>query len=211
MRLVIFDCDGVLVDSEPLANKVLNQHLQAIGLDLSLAESTAMFTGLSMRSSIDVIQAHIRQSVPADFVSDLRRDTAAAFRSDLQPVPGIAAVLAELQHPYCVSSSGIHEKIRNSLELTGLRAFFPEQRIFSAEDVARGKPAPDLFLYSARSLGFHPADCVVIEDSRPGVLAARAAGMRVLGYAQRTPSRVLAAAGATVFTEMAGLVSLLSD
>jgi len=209
VALVIFDCDGVLVDSEPLANEVLNQHLQAIGLDLPLVESTRLFTGLSMRSSVAIIEERIGRSLPASFVGDLREATALSFRHALQPVPGIAEALVQLQQPFCLASSGIHSKIRSSLELTGLRHFFPDQRIFSAEDVSHGKPAPDLFLYCARSLGFAAEDCVVVEDSRPGVLAARAAGMRVLGFAQRTPSRVLAAAGATVFTQMAELEALL--
>jgi len=211
VALVIFDCDGVLVDSEPLANMVLNQHLQAIGLDLPLAESTRLFTGLSMRSSIAIIEERIGRTLPARFVDELREATAVAFRQGLQPVPGIVETLGRLRQPFCVASSGIHSKIRSSLELTGLRRFFPDQRIFSAEDVSHGKPAPDLFLHSARSLGFAAEDCVVVEDSRPGVLAARAAGMRVLGFAQRTPSRVLAAAGATVFRQMAELEALLVD
>ena len=211
MALIIFDCDGVLVDSEPLANRVLNEHLRAVGLDLALDESTALFTGLSMNSSVALIEARLGRRLPERFVPDLRAATEHAFRGSLQPVSGIASVLERLRSPSCVASSGIHSKIRRSLELTGLRRFFPDGRIFSAEDVSRGKPAPDLLLHGASRLGFAPADCIVVEDSRPGVLAARAAGMRVFGYAERTPSRVLAAAGATVFTEMAELEALLPD
>ncbi|MGD8976370.1 MAG: HAD family phosphatase [Gammaproteobacteria bacterium] len=209
MALVIFDCDGVLVDSEPLANAVLNQHLCDAGLEISLEESTRLFTGLSMTSCIALIEARLGRPVGDRFVSDLRAATDAAFRRALKPVSGVSAVLGRLGQPFCVASSGIHTKIRRSLDLTGLRGFFPESRIFSAEDVDRGKPAPDLFLHCAERLGSAPGDCVVVEDSRPGVLAARAAGMRVLGYAERTPPRVLAAAGATVFTRMAELDSLL--
>jgi HAD superfamily hydrolase (TIGR01509 family) len=211
MALVIFDCDGVLVDSEPLANAVLNDHLRAVGLDMPLEESTRLFTGLSMKSSVALIEARLGRTVPERFVDDLRAATETAFRRALQPVPGITAVLEDLRLPFCVASSGIHAKIRRSLQLTGLRRFFPDTGIFSAEDVEQGKPAPDLFLLCARRLGFDPGDCVVIEDSLPGVMAARAAGMTVLGYAERTPPRVLAAAGATVFTQMAELDSLLPD
>ena len=208
--LIIFDCDGVLVDSEPLANAVLHAELARLGDALSLAESTALFTGLSLPSCTEIIRRRLGRPPPADFLPRLRSGVAAAFRRDLAPVAGVEAVLQGLDRPYCVASSGSHEKIRFSLGLTGLEHFFPPDRIFSADDVVRGKPAPDLFLHAAGAMGFHPGNCVVVEDSRPGVTAARAAGMAVLAFAGRGEPQSLREAGAeVVFTSMDELPALL--
>lgn len=207
--LVIFDCDGVLVDSEPLANRVLNRHLAAVGLPLSLEESAERFTGRSMASCVAMIEETLGSSLPADFLAAVREDTRIAFEGRLAAVPGVRDILEGLAGPYCVASSGSHDKIRHSLRLTALAGFFGESRIFSAEDVALGKPAPDLFLLAAARCGIEPGQCVVVEDSRPGVEAAVAAGMRVLGFAARTRPRNLEAAGATVFNRMDQLPALL--
>jgi HAD superfamily hydrolase (TIGR01509 family) len=210
-NLLIFDCDGVLVDSEPLANRVLNEALAELGLQISLQESTDRFTGLSMPSCIGLAEKMLGKKLPPNFVSELERRTEQVFRQSLRPVAGIADLLEIVQAPVCVASSGSHAKIRNSLELTGLRPWFPEAAIFSAEDVTRGKPAPDLFLFAASRSGFPTERCVVIEDSVPGVRAGIAAGMRVFGYGERTSPRQLGAAGATVFTRMHELADLLAD
>jgi HAD superfamily hydrolase (TIGR01509 family) len=207
--LVIFDCDGVVVDSEPLANRVLHARLTALGLTLSLDESARRFTGRSMASCVTIIEAMIGGPVPPDFVAGVRRETRTAFEAGLEAVPGIVAVLQALAFPSCLASSGSHEKIRRSLRLTGTDRYFDDRRIFSAEDVREGKPAPDLFLHAASSCGVPPEDCVVVEDSVPGVEAAVVAGMRALGFAARTPPRALAAAGATIFIEMEQLPGLL--
>lgn len=209
--LLIFDCDGVLVDSEPLANQVLHEHIRELGVAISLEESTHRFTGLSMGACVGVIEEMLGGSVPDNFVSRLRSHTARVFVERLRPVTGIETALAALDGPLCVASSGSHAKIRLSLQLTGLRRWFPENAIFSAEDVGRGKPAPDLFLHAAEAMGVTPCQCAVVEDSVPGVKAAGAAGMHVFGYAERTPSRALEAAGATVFTRMEELAGLLGS
>ena len=209
-RLVIFDCDGVLVDSEPLANAVLHAELARAGLGLSLEESTSLFTGLSLASCLAVIEARLGGPPPEDFLPRLRAGVVERFRKELAPVPGVADVLRGLDAPRCVASSGSHEKIRFSLSLTGLDGWFGDDDIFSADDVARGKPAPDLFLHAAARKGREPGHCVVVEDSVPGVQAARAAGMRVLGFAARSEAAALAAAGAdAVFGDMRELPSLL--
>ena len=180
--LVIFDCDGVLVDSEPLSNRALSEALREIGLPLSVEQTTAAFKGRSWRS----VEAHVAEllgggvppSLHPDYVA--RRD--AAFRAGLRAVPGVEAALDALDGtPACVASSGDHNKMRLTLGMTGLLERF-EGRIFSATEVEHGKPAPDLFLHAARSMGVAPRDCVVVEDSPVGVEAARAAGMRVLGF-----------------------------
>lgn len=209
-RLVIFDCDGVLVDSEPLANAVLHAELQRLGDALSLEESAALFTGLSLSSCLEIVEERLGCSPPPDFLPRLRAGVVDAFRRELAPVAGIELVLRGLDHPFCVASSGSHEKIRFSLGLTGLHAYFDSRRIFSAEDVARGKPAPDLFLHAAAAMGFAPGRCVVVEDSLPGVRAARAAGMTVLGFGGGTGAGALRQAGAdAVFSRMDALPSLL--
>ena len=207
--LVIFDCDGVVVDSEPLANRVLNARLEALGLPLSLEESAARFTGRSMAGCVALVERLLGRPVPENFVADLRRETRAAFERGLEPVPGIVAVLERLPLPFCLASSGSHEKIRHSLRLTGTDRYFGQDRIFSAEDVARGKPAPDLFLHAASRCGVRPGACTGVEDSVPGVEAAVGAGMRVLGFAARTPPRTLEVAGATIFSKMDQLPGLL--
>jgi HAD superfamily hydrolase (TIGR01509 family) len=209
-RLVIFDCDGVLVDSEPLANAVLHAELRRLGVELTLAESTALFTGLSLRSCLAIIEDRLGGPPPREFMPRLRAGVIESFRRDLRAVPGVGDVLMALKPPRCVASSGSHEKIRFSLGLTGLDGFFDDARIFSADDVARGKPAPDLFLHAAHRMGAEPAACVVIEDSDPGVEAARAAGMRVLGFAARSDAAALTAAGAErAFHDMRELPSLI--
>jgi HAD superfamily hydrolase (TIGR01509 family) len=208
--LLIFDCDGVLVDSEPVANRVLHEQLRGLGLDIDLEESTRTFTGLSMASCVALVERMLGGRIPDGFVSELRRRTTEAFDGELQPVRGIEQLLSVAPAPYCVASSSTHARIRSSLGATGLLTWFRDDAIFSAEDVARGKPAPDLFLHAAARLGHLPASCTVIEDSVPGVTAARAAGMRVYGYAERTPPRLLEAAGATVVTCMMELARILA-
>jgi len=209
-RLVIFDCDGVLVDSEPLANAVLHAELLRLGLELSLEKSTELFTGRSLRSCLRIIESRLGASPPPDFMPRLRAGVVDAFMRHLQAVPGVESVIRGLAAERCVASSGSHEKIRFSLGLTGLDVLFDDSRIFSADDVAEGKPAPDLFLHAAARLGFAPEACVVIEDSAPGVQAGRAAGMRVLGFAARTDAAALEAAGAHgVFSDMRELSSLV--
>jgi len=208
-RLLIFDCDGVLVDSEPLANRVLNEALNDLGLSIGLDESAARFTGLSLASCAQLVERMLGAPLPQSFLPDLEQRTAEVFERCLRPVRGVADLLSAISLPRCVASSGSHRKIRNSLRIAGLARWFPDGAIFSADDVSRGKPAPDLFLLAACRRGCAPERCVVVEDSVPGVTAALAAGMTVYGYAERTSPRKLRAAGATVFTRMHELADLL--
>lgn len=208
--LVIFDCDGVLVDSEPVANRVFTESLRAIGLEIGHDEAGATFIGLSMARCVEIIEERLGRPVPEGFVNRLQARTYAAFRAGLQPVKGVERALERIDLPVCVASSGEHEKMRLTLGLTGLLARF-EGRLFSATEVERGKPHPDLFLLAARSLGARPARCVVVEDSAPGVLAARVAGMTALGYAGGSDGKPLAAAGARLFHAMEELPDLLAE
>jgi len=205
--LVIFDCDGVLVDSEPLANRVFAALLTEEGLSTTYEQSVERYMGLPMDAAVALVEADLGRPVRPDLLDVYHERIFAAFDDGLRAVPGIAAALDALTTASCVASSGEHRKIRRSLALTGLLDRF-EGRIFSATDVPRGKPFPDLFLHAAATLGADPARCTVVEDSPAGVAAGRAAGMRVLGYAAMTPADRLADAHAT-FVDMAALPGLL--
>ena len=196
--LVIFDNDGVLVDSEPLANQLLADYLTELGFPTTLEESYRDFMGAAAHTVHDVVAARFDGAVlPAGFDEDFHALVFATFRERLTAVPGAAELLKRVQEsgvPYCVASSASHEWIRTALTKTGLSGFFTEEQLFSAQDVGRGKPAPDLFLHAARTMGVPPERCAVLEDSPFGVQAARAAGMDVYGYTALTPGARLAAA-----------------
>ncbi len=207
--LVIFDCDGVLVDSEPIANRVFTQAIQELGLAMTYEEVCDEFIGLMMRSCIERLEQRLGRPVPDGFIDSVQERTYTAFReAPLQAVAGVVDVLDSLSGPRCVASSGRLEKIRLTLGLTGLGDAF-DGNLFSAQQVPRGKPFPDLFLFAANQMNADPPRCCVVEDSTPGVEAARAAGMTVFGYAGRGNRGELRRAGATVFTTMAELPELL--
>ncbi|HEY2793950.1 MAG TPA: HAD family hydrolase, partial [Micromonosporaceae bacterium] len=181
IELIIFDCDGILVDSEPLALRVNAGMLAELGWHLSDDEIIDRFVGRSMTSNVAVVEAHLGRTVPADWVQRFHAEISAAHERELIAVAGIAEALEEIAGwdvQICVASSGIPDRVRHSLELCGLDPYFGD-RIFSATQVAHGKPAPDLFLFAASSLGVAPSSAVVVEDSQYGVEAARAADMHV--------------------------------
>lgn len=210
---VIFDCDGVLVDSERLMNREFSAMLHEIGLPYSPEQTTRTFMGRSMKSCMQIVEAELGRPAPDDFLQVLDRRAYAAFERDLQAVEGVVAVLDALQRtgtPYAVASSGSHEKMRKTLGITGLLPRL-EGRITSATEVAHGKPAPDVFLLAAKRLSVSAGACVVIEDSLLGIEAARAAGMQVIGYAAMVGAADMAAAGAThVAATMAAVLELLA-
>ena len=214
--LVIFDCDGVLVDSEPLSNTVFSRALKREGLDWSVEETMGRLMGRSMKSCIEIVEGLLARQLPEDFVHQLQGDTFRIFRdAPLQAVPGIVGALDALEAAgveTCVASSGGFDKMEVSLSVTGLWPRF-EGRIFSASQVARGKPYPDLFLHAAISMNVQPFDCVVVEDSVPGVEAARAAGMRVFAYAAapHADRDGLGAAGGFLFDDMRQLPDLVRE
>jgi HAD superfamily hydrolase (TIGR01509 family) len=203
-QMVIFDCDGVLVDSELIANRVFLHHLQNLGLELHLEDLFERFVGRSMAYCLQDIERILGRSLPENFLSELDRDTFAAFDTELRAVEGVVDLLDRLDHiglSYCVASSGSHGKMDKTLGLTGLLPRL-RGRIFSASEVARAKPYPDIYLHAAQRMQRAPEECVVIEDSPTGVRAGVAAGMTVFGYAGHTPAAKLAAAGAKVFRHM---------
>ncbi len=212
--LVIFDCDGVLVDTEPSSNRCFAAALNEIGLSWSVEQTIARMVGRSMKSCIEIIERETGHAVPGDFVERLQARTFENFRREgVTATAGMVSALDALaahQVPYCVASSGEIEKMRLTLGLSGLLPRF-ERHLFSATMVAHGKPFPDLFLYAAKSMGFAPADCVVVEDAVPGVMAGRAAGMRVLAYtgASHADHAGLHEAGGELFDDMARLPAVL--
>jgi HAD superfamily hydrolase (TIGR01509 family) len=207
--LVIFDCDGVLVDSERIAIKVDVEVFGRLGWRLTEDEVIERFVGSSWASIREQVEAHLERRLPDDWEDEVEPLYRQALAERLTPVDGIVEALDRIPLPNCVASSGSHDKMRFTLGLTGLYERF-RGRIFSATEVARGKPAPDIFLYAAERMGARPETCVVVEDSAKGVAAACAAGMRVLAYAGGvTPARKLSAPGAVVFNDMRDLPNLL--
>ena len=212
--LVIFDCDGVLVDSEPLANVSFSRALKAVGLDWSVEETMRRLMGRSLKSCLEIFEAELGAKLPDDFLEKMQAVTYQSFRdAPLQPVAGVRDAIVALQEAgldTCVASSGSPEKMRFTLGLTGLWDLF-EGRIYSASQVPRGKPFPDLFLHAAISMDVQPFDCVVVEDSVPGVQAARSAGMRALAYAGEpyADPAALKQAGGEVFDAMQRLPGLV--
>ncbi len=208
--LVLFDCDGVLVDSERISHTVLRDLLGEHGVDLTLEQTFDHFMGSSTAKGLETVAALMGRPVPSSFDDTFNARCQDAFTQSLSPVAGVHELLARLPLRYCVASNGPRKKMRFTLGHTGLLSFL-EGRLFSADDVERPKPAPDLFLHAAATLGVAAADCVVVEDSVSGVLAARAAGMRALGFAAMGQGEKLRQAGAhVVFGEMASLPSLLN-
>jgi HAD superfamily hydrolase (TIGR01509 family) len=210
--LVIFDCDGVLVDSERIANREWAALLREVGLDFTVEQSIAMFVGNSMPRCVEIVAELLGAAPPADLLDRYHARILDALPREVMPVRGIVEVLDALDAagvPYAVASNGAHAKMRSTLGPTGLLPRF-EGRRFSAADVARPKPAPDLFLHVATTLGIEPARAVVVEDSPLGVRGARAAGMPVIGYVDLIPESRLREAGAErVVTDVRDVLALL--
>ncbi|MFD3315817.1 HAD family hydrolase [Streptomyces sp. NPDC058694] len=210
-ELVIFDNDGVLVDSEPISNTLLAAYLTELGHPTSYEESLRDYMGAAMHRVHDIVEERTGERLPADFDDVFHARVFAAFERELEPVAGAVEVLEKLAAdgvPYCVASSGSHERIRVGHRKTGLDRWFDDGRIFSSQDVGRGKPAPDLFLHAAERMGVSPEKCLVVEDSPLGVRAAVAAGMDVYGFTAMTPAERLAGAD-RLFGDMGELIGLL--
>jgi HAD superfamily hydrolase (TIGR01509 family) len=210
VELVIFDCDGVLIDSERLAVKVEVEVLRELGWPLTEAEVIERFVGRSDRDMYAAIEAHLGRALPVGWQKRFKPLYEQAFAAELAPVEGVLDALDRISLPSCIASSASHEHLRYTLGLTGLYERFAG-RIFSSEDVAIGKPAPDLFLHAAERMAANPECCVVVEDSRPGVEAARAAGMRILAFAGGlSAAGLLEGPNTIVFEDMRELPSLLA-
>lgn len=208
--LVIFDMDGVLVDSETIANRIFHEILAAHGVPLTLAQTTKRYVGRSMKSAVADIETSFGIVLPADFIERERAQVLEAYKRELKPVAGVPELLENFAWPFCLASSSDPARIAASLKLCGIDRFF-EGRTFSAAQVANGKPAPDLFLFAARQMGVAPADCRVVEDTLAGLAAAKAAGMKAFAYAGagHTERAELAATGAVLIDRMADLATAL--
>lgn len=208
-KLVIFDCDGVLVDSEHITTRVLATLLNEMGLNLSAAALYDHFHGRSMSQCLALITGRLEKPLPETFIPTLRQRAAVALWAEVTPIQGVTRALARIPIPVCVASSGEYEKVQLTLGKTGLLSRFGSN-IFTVADVENPKPAPDIYLYAARQNGVEPGKCAVIEDSTAGVQAGVAAGMVVYGFAAHTPEQQLREAGAhIIFSDMSQLPHLL--
>ncbi|MGA4993275.1 HAD family hydrolase [Nonomuraea bangladeshensis] len=206
VELVIFDCDGTLVDSEAISVRVGTAALRRLGWSIDEAEYAERFVGCTNEFWAEQVG-----ETPPGWKEQLDAEYEAAITAELRVIAGIETALDQLDVPSCVASNGRHRTIRRSLEITGLAERFAG-RVFSAEDVPRGKPAPDLFLHAAATMGADPERCVVVEDSPFGVMAAVSAGMRCLAYAGgfHPPTRLTGAGATHLFHDPAGLPELLT-
>ncbi|MCF6433734.1 MULTISPECIES: HAD family hydrolase [unclassified Leisingera] len=211
-KLVIFDCDGVLVDSEPASNQAMADNLARHGLDLTLEQAMAYFTGGTMADVMAKARS-LGADLPENWIAEIHAETYARLKEGIPLTAGIPDLLAQLDAhgiPVCVASNGSEEKMRITLGQNGLWERFHPQAMFSAQSLGVAKPEPGLFLAAASHFGVQARDCLVIEDSGSGVTAAVRAGMRCLGYAPQGSGSRLAALGAEVFNDMAEVPALLS-
>jgi HAD superfamily hydrolase (TIGR01509 family) len=213
--LLIFDCDGVLIDSEAIACRADSACLADVGVTISAEEIMERYLGISAATMCSDIEQRYGLALPDGFVGTLHRRVAEVFDAELIAMPGVEMLLRDLPLRRCVASSSAPERLCHSLAITGLLHYFGPH-IFSATQVARGKPAPDLFLLAANAMRVVPASCVVVEDSVPGVQAAVAAGMRAIGFAGGShcrpghAERLLAAGAAVIAVDMPSVSALLS-
>lgn len=215
IALLIFDCDGVLVDTERISNRIFAEAITKAGLPTTFEDSMTRYRGRSTQSAIALIEAALGHALPTGWLEDVNAQLSAAFDKGVRAIDGVEDVIRGAQDKglkLCVASSSGLPRIRKTLSSAGLLNYF-EPHVFSASMVSRGKPAPDLFLYAATVLNEQPDACLVIEDSVPGLLAAQAAGMRVLGYAggSEADARALAQHGGDVITDMRQALTFLSE
>jgi len=214
--LVIFDCDGVLIDSEAIACRADAACLAELGITITVDEIMERYLGISAAAMCFDIEQRYGLALPQDFVATLHKRVAAVFDTELSSITGVEPLLQTLRYPRCVASSSAPERLRHSLSVTGLLGYF-EPHIFSATQVARGKPAPDLFLFAADAMKVPPASCIVVEDSVPGVQAAVAAGMQAIGFTGGEhcrpghAERLRATGAADIAADMPSLSALLSS
>ncbi len=208
-KCIIFDSDGVLVDSETLSAKVFQEMAMELGFELDFETAVECFAGTSMKENLLLIEENIQGSLPVDFEKEFRERTYIVFKTDLKAVNGIADLIEKLGIPYCVASSGPVEKIRLNLGLVNLLDHF-ENKIYSSYDIGSWKPDPGIFLHAAKKMGFEPEECAVIEDSASGIRAAIAGGFKVYALANEKKKKTFEQLGAIAFENMKELEKLLA-
>ena len=207
-ELIIFDCDGVLVDSETITNQVLVDYLNEFGAGLSLKEALELFQGGALSDSIEYMNQKHGITLPPEFTSNFRHRMKAAFEKRLKAVPGIVELIDSLiaaNKKICIASNGPIEKMDTTLHITNLKKYFGDS-VFSAYQINKWKPEPDLFLYAAEQMNTKPENCTVIEDSPRGIKAAKLAGMKAYGFDVYGKTEELKAEGAVLFTKMTDLI-----
>ncbi|MBC2846527.1 HAD family hydrolase [Winogradskyella flava] len=209
-KCIIFDCDGVLVDSEPLGNQVMVDMANTFGANIDLEYAYAHFKGNSLKNCIDKIKRLVGKDIPFDFEDEYRKRSFEKFKDEIEPIKGVNNLLDKLDIPFCVASSGPENKIRLNLELTGLLPYF-ESKIFSCYAIEKWKPDPEVFLWAARTMGFSPNECLVIEDSPIGVKAAVNGGFDVFGFTAHDYKDELKENATKVFDSMINLPKLLES
>lgn len=208
-KCVIFDCDGVLVDSEPLGNQVMVDMANELGAQIDLDYAYHHFKGNALKKCISQISELVKTVMPSNFETEYRRRSFDKFRSEIRPVEGVLELLKTLKIPFCVASSGPENKIRLNLELTGLLPYF-ESKIFSCYVIQKWKPDPAVFLWAAKTMGFQPSECIVIEDSPIGVEAALKGGFDVLGFTAHDYRNELQEKATKTFNNMLKLPEVLN-
>lgn len=207
-KCVIFDCDGVLVDSEPISNRVMVEMANENGADIDLEYAYQYFKGNSFKACLNLVGTLINKPLPENFEKLFRQRSFEAFQKEIKPIEGVKDVLRQLQIPYCVASSGPEHKIKLNLELTGLASFFTSN-VFSCFQIKKWKPEPDIFLHAAKTMGFKPEECVVIEDSLLGVEAAKRGGFDVFGFTAHDYKNELHNEATLTFNHMNKLLYLI--
>jgi HAD superfamily hydrolase (TIGR01509 family) len=207
-KCVIFDCDGVLVDSEPVSIQVLVDIANEYGANIDLAYGMKHFKGSFFDACKRMISELTQKQLPDSLESEYRQRSFEAFKKDMKPVEGVKGVLENINRPFCVASSGPEDKIELNLGLTGLLPFF-ENKIFSCYKIQKWKPDPAVFLWAAETMGFKPEECVVIEDSISGVRAAKAGGFDVFGYVAHDYNNQLKDEATQTFDSMDKLLSMI--
>ncbi|MDY7393790.1 HAD family hydrolase [Aureibaculum sp. 2210JD6-5] len=207
-KCIIFDCDGVLVDSEAISTQIMVDLLKTVDYHIDIGTAIDLFTGLALKDNFKLVEKELGRTLPEDFEATYRKLSFEAFQRDLQPIKGVHELLDKLTIPYCVASSGPLNKIKLNLKITNLLKYF-DNNIFSCYEINSWKPEPDIFLYAAETMGFKSNECVVIEDSLPGVIAAKAGGFDVYALQNESNKTTLQGVEVPIFTEMSELMQIL--
>ena len=208
-KCIIFDCDGVLVDSEIISAKIFRQMLSELGFEIDDKAAVEKFAGASMGENLKFVADNIPGNMPAHFEKEFRHRTYEAFEREIRPVNGIKKLLEQINVPICVASSGPVEKIRLNLSAAGLIDKF-EGKIYSCYEIGSWKPDPEIYLHAAKEMGYEPNDCLVIEDSLPGIQAAAKGGFTVFALGNKREKQKFEESGAKVFSGLDEIRLLLS-